>query len=99
MAEELYSGERKKEPEEQNLFLSGRQMLKVTGVLDVDSYDEHSINAQTVCGLLTVEGKGLHVRRLSLEEGILEIGGTVDALFYSEMQEKPAGTFFSRLFR
>ena len=81
------------------IVLDGRERLSLTGVLDVDSYDERTINTKTSKGLLTVEGDGLHVMRLSLEDGILEIEGLIGALYYSETQKKETGGFLSRLFR
>ncbi|MCQ2432861.1 MAG: sporulation protein YabP [Clostridia bacterium] len=81
------------------ITLDNRKGLTVTGVLDVDSCDGSTVTAQTVCGLLTVEGENLHVKRLSLEDGVLDVEGTVGALYYQENTEDKKSGFFARLFR
>ena len=52
-------------------------------------------------GLLTVKGKGLHVSRLTLEKGEVDIEGTVDSLVYSsnETYRKQGESLFARLFK
>ena len=84
---------------EHRAVLENRRSLMLTGVLDVDSYDEHTVNAKTADGLLTVEGEGLCVKRLSLEDGILELEGVIGAFFYNDAPAGEEKGFFSRLFR
>ena len=81
-----------------HLILEGRERLSVSGVEDVESFDEAAAVMRTVRGVLIVRGAGLHVGRLNLEAGELELEGSVEALIYEQApQEK--GTFFARLFR
>ena len=77
------------------LILQDRKVLEMTGVTDVDSFDETAVIAYTSLGELTVRGRGLHIRRLDLEGGSLSLEGQVDTLTYSDIQR---GGFFSRLF-
>ena len=65
------------------LVLSDRHTGSVTGVNDVVSFDENEIVLDTDMGLLTVRGKELHVKRLTLEKGELDLEGQVDSLNYS----------------
>ena len=51
------------------LVLSDRHSGSVTGVNDVVSFDENEIVLDTEMGLLTIRGKELHVKRLTLEKG------------------------------
>ena len=55
----------------------------LTGILDVISFDENTIVLDTDMGLLTIKGKDLHVNRLSLEKGEIDIEGRTDSLVYS----------------
>lgn len=80
-----------------NLMLEERNKLVVSGVTDIGGYDEQTIVAQTEKGELTVRGEGLHIIRMSVEMGELQVEGNIISLQYSEIQ--PAGGFFSRLFR
>ena len=82
------------------IALDDRTHLRCGGILDVDSYDEHTVCARTSRGILTVEGEGLHVRHLALESGELVIEGVVSALYYTdENKASGSGGFFARLLR
>ncbi len=81
-----------------NLVLEDRRMLTVSGVSDVDSFDEETVVVFTDMGELTVRGKNLHINRLSVEIGELTVEGNIAALIYSDETPKSGG-FFSRVFR
>ncbi len=80
------------------LTLSERSMLTVSGVRDVDSFDESTVVAYTDLGELTVKGNGLHIDRLNIETGDMTVAGTVESLVYAELHNKSGG-FFGKLFR
>ncbi|MDR3206871.1 MAG: sporulation protein YabP [Oscillospiraceae bacterium] len=82
-----------------NVILEGRARLSISGVEDVESFDESTVVLYTGHGLLTVRGASLRVDRLSIEGGELNIEGTVDALQYQDEQPSGGGGFWSRLFR
>lgn len=81
-----------------NLILEGRKFLTVSGVSDVDSFDDHAIVAYTDFGELTIKGKDLHINKLSVETGDLTVNGEIASLTYSE-DERVSGGLISRLFR
>ena len=81
-----------------NLVLEDRKMLTVSGVSDVDSFDEQTVIIFTDTGELTVRGANLHINRLSVEVGELTVEGNIAALIYSDESPKSGG-FFSRVFR
>ena len=78
--------------------LSERRMLTVSGVQDVDSFDETMTVIYTELGELTVKGMGLHITRLNIETGDLTLDGTVESLTYTDVRNR-AGGFFGKLFR
>ncbi|MDD3164961.1 MAG: sporulation protein YabP [Oscillospiraceae bacterium] len=80
------------------LSMEDRGQLKISGVSDVDSFDEQTIVLQTSRGTLIVHGSQLHLQTLSLESGQIEIDGIVDALTYED-GHRESGSFFARLFR
>ena len=84
-----------------HLDLMNRGTGIVTGIQDVVAFDENQIVLDTDMGLLTVKGKGLHVSRLTLEKGEVDIEGTVDSLVYSsnETYRKQGESLFARLFK
>lgn len=83
------------EPHE--LRLENRAKLSVSGVKEVESFDENTVVLHTVRGVLIIRGENLHLQTLSIDGGQVTVDGTIDALSYEEAQ-KPGG-FFRRLFR
>lgn len=84
--------------ETHHLILEGRESLSVSGVEDVESFDETSIVMNTSKGTLVVRGEDLHIEKLSLDGGDLKVLGQVDSLNY-ENDGAERGGFLSRLFR
>ncbi len=81
-----------------NLVLEDRRLLTVSGVSDVDSFDEETVVVFTDLGELTIRGANLHINRLSVDVGELTVEGNIAALIYSDDTPKNGG-FFSRVFR
>ena len=81
-----------------SVTIEDRGKMTVTGVSDVDSFDEQTMIVYTDLGELTVRGKGLHISRLNTETGELNIPGTVSAIAYTDDRTKSTG-FLNRLFR
>ena len=79
------------------VILEGREKLSISGVVDVQSFDEDQVLLETVRGMLVVRGQGLHVERLQLEAGELIVEGEVGCLEYDDSVQ-PRGGFFNRLF-
>lgn len=78
------------------LILQNRNLAELSGVSDVDSFDENVVIAYTSMGELTLRGQNLHVQRLDVESGSLTVSGHIDSLQYSDTAK---GGFFSRLLR
>ena len=81
-----------------NLVLEDRRILTVSGVSDVDSFDEETVIVFTDLGELTIRGTNLHINRLSVEVGELTVEGNICALIYSQDNVQKGG-FFSKVFR
>ena len=77
--------------------LSGREHLVVSGVEDVERFDETGIVMTTVGGTMVVTGEGLHIGKLSLDGGELHVDGRIDSLSYEE-ESRSSGGLFARLF-
>ena len=78
------------------LELTGREHLTVSGVEDVERFDEGCIVMSTCEGTLIVTGQGLHIGKLSLDGGELHVDGRIEALTYGE-QQAPRGSWLTRL--
>jgi sporulation protein YabP len=80
--------------------LTNRAGAELTGVREVVAFDENQVILDTDLGLLTIKGKELHVSRLTLEKGELDVEGQVDSLVYSsnEAYRRAGQSWLTRLF-
>lgn len=81
--------------------MSNRRNGNFTGVRDVISFDPKEILLETEMGMLQIKGEELHVSRLTLEKGEIDVQGLVTSLIYSEAENygKKAEHLLGRLFR
>ncbi len=79
-----------------HLILEDREHLTVSGVEEVESFDETAIIMDTAQGVLIVRGQGLHIEKLSLDGGDLKVEGMVESLTYED-DRRTKGGFFARL--
>lgn len=82
-----------------NVILEGRKNLTLSGVTDVDSFDERCIILYTQMGELVIKGRDLHINSMSVETGDMTIDGDIWALTYGDKDKKNTPTFLGKLFR
>lgn len=73
-----------------------RDGIRVSGVLDVVSFDEKSVVLETSCGGMGIEGEGLHITTLNISEGLVDIEGRLNGLYYFEDRPVQKRRLFSR---
>lgn len=83
------------------IMMTNRRGLTLTGIVDVLSFDVGEILLETEQGMLLIKGNDMHVNRLTLEKGEMEIDGRVDSMAYSDIANsaKQAEGFWGRLFK
>ena len=87
---------------EQNHYLkiNNRKDLEITGVKEVDSFDNEEFLLETVMGYLIVRGQNLQLKNLDVGEGLVTIKGKIYELSYvDEHHQEKAKGFFSKLIR
>lgn len=82
-----------------NIILEDRRTLTVSGVSDVDSFDEQAVMLFTELGELTVRGSDLHMNKLNVETGEVSIEGNISSLSYQDEAQHTSGGFMGKLFR
>lgn len=84
----------------QEIKMLNRKLLEISGVMKVESFDSEEFLLETECGFLMIKGQNLHIKNLSLEQGLVAIEGTIRELSYVEAhsQEKSKG-FLGKLFK
>lgn len=86
--------------EKHSVTIQERNRVLVTGVVDVYSFDETQVDLETVQGMLLIQGEDLHITRLSLDKGNLDLEGLVhNIVYHEEHMGKQASSLFSKLFK
>ncbi len=93
--------EERQVPKTHKISINNRKTSTVTGVLDVLSFDLNTILLETEQGMLMVKGNDLHVNRLSLEKGEVDLSGHIDSVTYSDIKpmSKKSDSLFTKLFK
>jgi len=82
------------------VLLDNRERAVITGVQDVDRFNETEVMLLTDAGALVIEGQNLHISRLNLDEGQLIVDGLIIAVEYCEGKGGEKNTpLFARIFR
>ena len=81
-----------------SIHLENRELMSITGVKDAASFNENEVLLVTDAGALTVDGAGLHITKLDLDEGQVIIEGQIIAFEYEDAPEPKPG-LLSRMFR
>ena len=85
-------------PKPHKLTIDDRTRVTVTGVMEVESFDEGEIVVVTSGGLLVIAAESLHLVKLNLDDGHLVAEGLIIGTDYEELDERKSG-FFSKVFR
>jgi len=81
-----------------NVIIENRKKLTVTGVTDLDSYDEQSVIAFTDIGEMCIRGENLHLNKIDVASGELSLEGDIYSITYSDSRQMKGG-MLSRLFK
>ncbi|MBI0581114.1 MULTISPECIES: sporulation protein YabP [Bacillaceae] len=85
---------------EHDVIMRGRKLLDITGVKQVESFDNEEFLLETVMGFLAIKGQNLQMKNLDVEKGIVSIKGKIfDLVYLDEQHGEKAKGFFSKLFR
>ena len=82
-----------------NAILENRSRLMLTGVNEVERFDENIVVLYTQLGQLTVKGEKLHISEMSVDSGELNIDGEISGLIYGERDMVGSLSFLGKLFR
>lgn len=84
-----------------NLILENRRKLSVSGIDEVESFNEEEIILRTKNnGVLLIKGMELHINKLNVDSGDVNILGEVTSMDYVDQSTKAKGPgLISRLLR
>ncbi len=81
------------------LILQQRESLLLTGVTDVDNFNDKVLLIYTSLGELTVRGRNLCVESFSTESGELTAHGDIKAMIYGDRNRKNKPNIVRKIFR
>ncbi|WP_010285400.1 sporulation protein YabP [Bacillus timonensis] len=85
---------------EHDVIMRSRKLLDITGVKQVESFDNEEFLLETVMGFLAIRGQNLQMKNLDVEKGVVSIKGRVyDISYLDDHSTEKAKGFFSKLFR
>lgn len=81
--------------------ITDRKSCTLNGIVDVIAFDLHEILLETDLGMLMIKGQELHVNRLTVEKGEIDVEGRIDSLTYSDSHcsHEKGESLLSRMFR
>lgn len=82
-----------------NVILENRSHLVLSGVTDVDKFNEEEILLFTQLGELTIRGNNLHINEMSIESGDLSVEGDIGALIYGDRDRKKKLSALGKIFK
>ena len=81
-----------------NIVLENRKKLVMSGVLEVESFEDDVVELKTSKGELTIRGENLKMESFNSETGDLLVNGKIYAFVYLNDTSKKQG-FLNRLFK
>ncbi len=86
--------------QDHDVVMRGRKTLEITGVKQVESFDNEEFLLETVMGFLSIRGANLQMKNLDVDKGIVSIKGRIyDLAYLDEQNAEKAKGFFSKLFK
>lgn len=84
----------------QNIILENRKKMSISGVMDVESFDEDNILLYTEAGMLNIKGEKMRINKLSVESGDVTVEGEICSVSYTDEDPKAKGaSIFKKLFK
>lgn len=83
----------------QNVYLENRNMLNVSGVIDVLNFDEQLITLDTELGILIIKGSNLKLNKFNLDNTDLSVNGEITSMMYDDKPNTRSESLFTKIFK
>ena len=83
------------------VHMEDRKKVEFAGITDVISFEPVKVMLESDYGVIVIKGDALHVNKLSVEKGELDVDGRIDSIVYSQNSTagKKGEPLINRLFR
>lgn len=82
----------------QNIIIEDRIKMTVSGVEQVENFNDNTIILTTINGGVTIKGEGLNISKLNLDDGNVKIDGKINGVAYTARDATPKN-IMSKLFK
>ncbi|MBQ8396533.1 MAG: sporulation protein YabP [Oscillospiraceae bacterium] len=82
-----------------NVIIENRARMSLSGVTDVENFDENEISLYTSMGDMVIRGKNLHVESVSIESGEMSISGEIKSLVWGDKDRTKKPTLWQKMTR
>ena len=89
----------KMEFKNQNILVENRSKVTITGVEQVESFNENTIVLITIKGGIIIKGEGLNVGKLNIDDGNIKIDGIINGITYSDKNLSQKGNIIGKIFK
>ncbi|MCF6462262.1 sporulation protein YabP [Clostridium sp. Cult1] len=83
----------------QNILVEDRNRVTITGVEQVDSFNDNTIILRTIKGGMVIKGEGLNVGKLNLDDGNIKIDGIINGINYIDKELSQKGNIIGKIFK
>ncbi|SDZ66364.1 sporulation protein YabP [Evansella caseinilytica] len=88
-----------RKPGDHQITMRGRKTLDITGVKQVESFDNEEFLLETDMGFLSIRGQHLQMKNLDVDQGNVSIQGRIDDLVYLDQHHEKTKGLFGKLFK
>lgn len=83
------------------MTMEQRRTMKLSGVMEVISFDLKHVLLRTNLGMLKIQGEELKIKKVSLDNGDFQVDGTINSLEYADVKnyQQKGKSFLKRAFR
>ena len=81
------------------VIIENREKIVISGVVDVESFDEKEIFVYTTEGQIVLSGEDFKINRLSVDTGDVEVEGYISELKYTGADKSAGGSIWSKIFK
>ncbi len=80
-----------------NVIMESRKKISVSGVEDMECFDDGKVIVYTSMGIMEITGKNFHMNRLSLDTGEIVVEGDIDGVVYEREKGVEKKSFLAKL--
>lgn len=81
------------------ITIENREKITITGICDVENFDEREITLYTIDGAIQLFGEDFKINKLNVESGDVEIEGYIVEVKYTGADKTEKGGFWGKIFR